>query len=178
MQRWHDVSWTFCDLVPHSAKMCKIPMEWVHFKLGWGSWAGTGLRELDVFLCSAPCPRPTSWLWHGYSWLSRWQGCGWIGQAAPVNGGFLTCRKVLGEQRLVLYWLPFKRADMQGVKACFSLYEGNLCESTFIFFERFCLFFCHRFSRDGCGTSAMAPFVFTCKSKQLAMLIKELFLIK
>lgn len=38
-----------------------------------------------------------------------------------------------------------------------------------------CFSFCHRCSRDGYGTSAMAPFVFICKSKQLAVLIKELF---
>lgn len=39
-----------CLIPQKCAKSPRSGWQWVHFKLGWGSWAGTGLRDLDVFV--------------------------------------------------------------------------------------------------------------------------------
>lgn len=148
----------------------------VHFKLGWGSWAGAGLRDLDVFVWSAPCPwiSPLALAWLFMAQQMARLCMGWSG--SPCKWGFSHLQKSC--RGTDLYCADFHSKE----QICRELKPVPHCmRETFVNLHLFslrgfvCFFFCHRFSRDGCGTSAMAPFVFTCKSKQLAMLIKELF---
>lgn len=58
----------------------------------------------DLYFC-VPLHADELILWLPHCCLhadEQMEGCGWISWAVPVNGFFLTCRKVLVGQRLVL----------------------------------------------------------------------------
>lgn len=102
---------------------------------------------------------------------SRWEACGWISQAAPTILPFPPAEKMWDPDFCAILTSFSSEEemlrDLKKKKHCLFCWRGFVCFSL-----------CHRYSGDGYGTSAMAPFVFPCTSKQLAMLIKELFQIK
>ena len=67
--------------------------------------------------------------------VSRWEGCGWISQAAPVNRVFLTCRKVLVRQTCAVL-ASIQKSRYAGSYSLFFIRKGKpLCIYIYFLWE-------------------------------------------